>query len=413
MTLEPLDAAVIGMDLRRTSMLFLGVVAIVLLLCCANVANLLLVRATARSRELALRAALGADRFRLVRQLLTESLVLSVIGGALGLALGAGILQVAPSIMPAGLLPPAVELTFDRRVVAFCAGAALFVGLLFGLAPAWQATALPTAQALGAGGRTSTGSGARLRHLLVAGEVAAAVLLLVGAGLLLRTLLAVQNVDRGYGAENALTMIVDPLGSEYPTADTLQQFYDAVADEVRTLPGVRDVAWATTVPLGPSYEGQSYVEIVGEAPVDEGSRATADYQVVSASYFRTLDLPLVSGRGFDERDTRESPRVCIVNEAFVRAHLQGRDPVGARVAIRSDVAADPREYQIVGVARQVKGRPDEQDDFHQVYVPMTQDAAGDMYLVVRPASGRASALTPRCGPPSPASTPGSWSACAT
>ena len=240
-TLEPFDAAIIGADLRQTSMLFLGVVAFVLLICCANVANLLLARATARSRELALRSALGADRPRLIRQLLTESLVLSIVGGALGLALGAAILQVAPSLIPEGLLPPAVTLTFDLRLVAFCAGAALFVGLLFGLAPAWQATALQSAQALAQDSRTTVGGGGRLRNVLVAGEVATAVLLLVGAGLLLRTLLAVQNIDRGYRAESVLTMLVDPLGSEYPTAEKLLQFYDAVEQEARALPGVRSV----------------------------------------------------------------------------------------------------------------------------------------------------------------------------
>ena len=211
-TLEPFDAAIIGADLRQTSMLFLGVVAFVLLICCANVANLLLARATARSRELALRSALGADRPRLIRQLLTESLVLSIVGGALGLALGAAILQVAPSLIPEGLLPPAVTLTFDMRLVAFCAGAALFVGLLFGLAPAWQATALQSAQALAQDSRTTVGGGGRLRNVLVAGEVATAVLLLVGAGLLLRTLLAVQNVDRGYRAESVLDDAGGPVG---------------------------------------------------------------------------------------------------------------------------------------------------------------------------------------------------------
>ena len=238
MTLEPFDSAIIGADLRQTSMLFLGVVAFVLLICCANVANLLLARATARSRELALRAALGADRPRLIRQLLTESLVLSIVGGALGLALGAGILQVAPSLIPEGLLPPAVTLTFDMRLVAFCAGAALSVGLLFGLAPAWQARRSQTAQALALDNRTTVGGGGRLRNVLVAGEVATAVLLLVGAGLLLRTLVAVQNVDRGDRAESVLTLLVDPLGSEYPTAERLMQFYDAVEQEARAMPGV-------------------------------------------------------------------------------------------------------------------------------------------------------------------------------
>ena len=393
-TLERFDAAVIGADLRKTSMLFLGVVAFVLLICCANVANLLLARATARSRELAIRSALGAHRGRLIRQLVTESLLLSIVGGLLGLGLGAGILQVAPSVIPSGLLPPAVTLGFDLRLVAFCAAAALLVGLLFGLAPAWQATALSSSQALATDNRTTIGGGGRLRNALVAGEVATAVLLLVGAGLLLRTLLAVQNVDRGYRVESALTMMVDPLGSEYPTPQSLLQFYDAVGQEVLALPGVRDVAWATTVPLGTSYEGQSFVEIVGDPPVDDSERPTADYQIVSPSYFQTLELPIVAGRGFDQHDTGEGVAVCIVNEAFVRTHLRGRSPVGTRVALRSDAASPAREREIVGVARQVRGRPDETDEFEQVYVPMMQDPTGDMYLIVRPVTGTASPLAP-------------------
>jgi putative ABC transport system permease protein len=393
-TLEPFADAVIGADLRRTSILFLGVVAFVLLICCANVANLLLARATVRSRELAIRSALGADRRRLIRQLLTESVVLSILGGALGLVLGAAILQIAPSIVPDGLLPPAVTLAFDLRLVAFCAAAALFVGVLFGLAPAWQATALQSAQALAANSRGSVGGGSRLRNLLVAGEVATAVLLLVGAGLLLRTLMAVQNVDRGYRAESVLTMVVDPLGSEYPTTERLLQFYDRVAQEARALPGVRSVAWASTLPMGTSYGGTRFVSIAGDPPPQDGKQPSADYQVVDPSYFQTVDLPVVDGRAFDERDISSGVPVCIVNEAFVRAHLQGRSPIGARVSLRDSVDSPASEREIVGVARQVKGRPDEIEDFEQVYIPMAQDPLGDMFLVVRPASGSASVLAP-------------------
>jgi putative ABC transport system permease protein len=189
-------------------------------------------------------------------------------------------------------------------------------------------------------------------------------------------------------------MMVDPLGSEYPTPESLLQFYDAVEHEVRTLPGVRDMAWATTVPLGTSYEGQSFVDIVGDAPVDDSRRPTADYQIVSPSYFQALDLPIVSGRAFDQRDTRDGVPVCIVNEAFVRTHLGERSPIGMRVAIRSDAEAPAREREIVGVARQVRGRPDETDEFEQVYVPMMQDPTGDMFLIVRPATGSASTLAP-------------------
>jgi len=392
--LEPLHDAVIGGELRRTSILFLGVVGFVLLICCANVANLLLTRATVRARELAIRFALGADRRRVIRQLLAESVLLAMIGGALGLAVGAVIVKVAPAVIPEGLLPAAVTLTFDLHVVSFCTAAALLVGLLFGLAPAWQASEIALTHALTSDSRTTTRRGGRLRSVLVAGEVATAVLLLFGAGLLLRTLLAVESVDRGYRAESVLTMILDPLGSRYRTDASELQFYQAVEHEVAALPGVRGVAWASTLPLGRSYQGPSFFEIVGDPPAAESQRPTADYQIISPSYFRTLDLPIVAGRGFDGGDLPESPQVCIVSEAFVRGYLQGRSPLGLRVAVRPTEFADatPDVREIVGVARQVKGRPDETEDLVQIYVPLAQNTPGDIFMVVRPASGRAEAL---------------------
>jgi putative ABC transport system permease protein len=391
-TLEPMRAVLIGGDLRLTSLLFLGVVAFVLLICCANVTNLLLARATIRARELAVRSALGAGRSRIVRQLLTESLVLAALGGVLGAGIGAAILQVAPVVIPQGLLPGAVQLTFDGRVVAFCVAAALLVGLLFGLAPTWHATGISAAGALASDSRTSTGRGGRLRGLLVVGEVATAVVLLFGASLLLRTLIAVATVDRGYRADSVLTMVVDPLGSQYPTPASLLQFLRAVEQEALAVPGVQSVAWASTLPMGPSQLGQFSFEIVGEPPLDENRRPTADFQIVSGSYFDTIDLPLVIGRGFTEYDTRQSVQVCIVNEAFVQRHLQGRSPIGARVAIRQAPTATPVIKEIVGVARQVKARADETDDLMQIYVPYTQAGVDDIYLIVRPRSGRADAL---------------------
>ncbi len=218
----------------------------------------------------------------------------------------------------------------------------------------------------------------------------------MGAGLLLRTLLAVQNVDRGYRADEILTMVVDPLSSRYPTDASLQQFYDQVASEVGALPGVKSVSWASTLPLGPSYGGQSAFAIVGDALLDDSRRPLADLQVVSHSYFGTLDLPVVEGRAFDDRDTGGSPLVCIVNEAFVRTHLQGQPVIGARVSFTppNNPQKTPIVRQIVGVARQVKGRPDEVEELVQVYVPMTQAPLDDTFLLVRPATGKAAALAP-------------------
>lgn len=393
--LESMRDSVVGGDLRLTSMIFLGVVGFVLLICCANVANLLLARATARTRELAVRAALGAGRRRIIRQLMTESLVLSILGGGLGLILGAAIIGVAPSLIPEGLLPSTVTLAFDWRVAGFCAAAALLVGLLFGIAPAWQAASLSSSEGMGADPRTTTGGGGRLRSLLVVGEVATAVLLLFGAGLLLRTLVAVDSFDRGYRAESVLSLLVDPLGSKYPTPEALQQFYDQVEAEVRGMPGVADMAWTSSLPLAFFDAGGLTYEIVGDAPVEESGRPATEYQVVSSSYFSTLDLPLVAGRAFDSRDLRGSVPVAIVNEAFARS-LGTRSPIGLQVALRpaSSPQAPPVIRQIVGVARQVKGRPDEAKDFVQVYAPITQDLSDDIYMVVRPKSGEASTLVP-------------------
>ncbi len=390
--LESLRDAYVGLDVRLTSLMFLGVVGLVLLACCVNIASLLLARASARSGELAVRTALGAGRGRIVRQLLTESVVLSVLGGGLGVALGAAIVAGAPSLLPEGLLPPIVRLAFDLRVVAACAGTTLLIGVLFGLIPAWQATSGPPSEALRSESRATTGAGGRVRAFLVAGEVSAAVLLLFGAGLLLRTLAAVGSFDRGYRAEGVVSMVVDPLGSKYPTPEALQQFYDEVEREVRGAPGVADMAWTSALPLEALEDPGVTYEIVGAAPLEASRRPSAQYQVVSASYFSTLDLPIVAGRVFDRRDVRDAVPVAIVNEAFARS--LGRSPVGLRLALRAASTPDapPEEREVVGVARQVKGRPDEASDLVQVYAPVVQDLTDDLYLVARPGPGAAAAL---------------------
>ncbi len=396
-TVEPLRDTMIGSDLKTTSVLFLGVVGFVLLICCGNVANLLLVRATGRTRELAVRSALGAGRRRIVRQLLTESIVLSLMGGALGVALGAAILRIAPVMIPEGLLPATVAVSFDLRVLAFCATASLLVGVLFGLAPAWHAMSLSSPEVMGSDSRTTTGGGGRLRNLFVVGEIATSVLLLFGAGLLLRTLIAVSSYDRGYRAGNVLTMLVDPLGSAYPTPEKLQQFFDQVEAEVRAVPGVADVGWSTALPLGESIFGEYpfHYEIVGDAPLDAARKPTTAFQIVSPTYFSTLDLPIVAGRAFDTRDTRGNPRAVIVNEAFARG-LGGRNPVGRQVSFTPVDAPNgkPNIAEIVGIARQVKFRPDESRDYVQIYVPFAQDPIDDVLMLVRSKTGRADALTP-------------------
>jgi len=331
-----------------------------------------------------------------IRQLLTESLLLSLVGGLFGVAVGLAILRVAPSVVPEDLLPAPIVLSFDWRVLAFCGVTTLLVGVLFGLAPAWQATNVPLAQVIASESRTSSRRGGRTRATLVAAQVATAVILLFAAGLLLRTLLNLDGVDRGYRAESVLTTLVDPPDSRFGGPAGLLRFYNAVEQDLRARPGVRSAGWATTVPMGESYSGQAFVEIIGDAPLDESARPIADYQIASPSYFETLDLPVVAGRAFNDRDRADTVPVCMVNEAFVQRHFRGRSPVGMRLALRPATVpqAKPFVREIVGVARQVKGRPDEAEDLLQVYVPLSQNTVGDVFLFVRAASGDAAALAP-------------------
>ena len=396
---EPIRGGIVGRDLQTTSLFLLGVVGFVLLLCCANVASLLLARATARAREIAVRSALGAPRGRIIRQLLTESLVLAVLGGALGIGLGAAVLTAAPALIPAGLLPAAVTLVFDMRVVLFGLAAALVVGAAFGVFPAWQATGTSLVSVMSSESRSATASGGRLRSLLVAGEVAAAVLLLCGAGLLLQTLLTLVGGDTGYRSASASVLTLDfsvptGKGSRYPTPEAVTQFYDAVGGDVSALPEVRRVGWASSLPYGTSELGRWAFEIIGDPQVEARDRPRAEFTSADPGYFRTLDLPIVGGRGFNERDMLRSVPVCLVNEAFVRRHFEGRNPIGARLSLTAPPNGPAQIREIVGVARQTSGEPDAPEELLQVYVPLAQFPTGDVYMVVQPSAGEAETLTP-------------------
>jgi putative ABC transport system permease protein len=396
---EPVRAGIVGGDLQTTSMFLLGVVGFVLLLCCANVANLLLARATARAREIAVRSALGARRGRIIRQLLTESLALAVCGGVLGIGVGAAILEAAPAVIPAGLLPPAVTPAFDPRVVIFGLATTLAVGVVFGVIPAWHATGASLSGVMAAESRSATSAGRRTRSLLVSGEVAAAVVLLCGAGLLLQTLSNLIGGAPGYrsAGESVLTLdfsVRTGKSSRYPTDEAVSQFYDAVARDVAALPEVRHVGWASSLPYGTSELGRWAFEIAGDPPVEARNRPAAEFTTADPGYFATLDLPILQGRGFTGRDTLRSLPVCLVNEAFVRRHFQGRNPIGARLSLKPPFDGAVQVREIVGVARQTSGEPDAAEELLQVYVPLAQFPTGDVYMVVQPSAGSAQALTP-------------------
>jgi len=265
--------------------------------------------------------------------------------------------------------------------------AALGTGIAFGAVPAWQVARYPLGQIIGAGStRTATSGGTRLHGVLVGAEIAAAVLLLCGGGLLLRTLLTVEGAVPGYGAEAESVLTMDltlPAQPQYGTASQRLQFFQAAEREIAAAPGVRSVAWAATLPMGNSQIGSQFFELVDDAREPESARPLANYQVISPSYFTTVGVPILAGRGFTDRDTESSAPVCVVNEAFVQRYLRGRPPLGARIRIAIFPTGELVTREVIGVARQVKGRADEQEDPAQIYVPNTQNAWNEAYLLVR------------------------------
>jgi putative ABC transport system permease protein len=374
-TIEPLHDAIVGADLRTTSLVLAGVVGFVLLMACANVASLLLARGLDRSREIAVRAALGGSRWRIIRQLLTESLLLALIGGASGLALAWAAVRAAPSLIPPGTLPQAIVLAFDGRVAAAAAVLTLGTALLFGLVPAWQASNIPLTAMTSAGGRGSTRRAGGLRAALVIGEVAAAVLLLSGAGLLVRTLIALNGIDPGYRAVRVLTLAVGLPFNRYGSVDRLLTFYQSAERELAAIPGVNSAAIGGSLPLDGWDIGQGFA-IVGDPPVEQSHTLSAHYQIVSAAYFRTLGIDVVRGRPFSEHDTARTQQVCVVNEEFVRRYLPGREPIGTLVDVQSmDLKGGPTPVtrEIVGVIRQVAEQPGEKERAVEIYVPIAQN----------------------------------------
>src|SRR5262245_19322775 len=383
-TIEPLQQAIVGDDLRTTSLLLGAVVLFVLLLACANIANLILARGLARTREIAVRAALGGSRGRIARQLLTESVCLGVLGGGAGLALSWVILRVAPSLIPAGTVPPAIALRVDWRVAAFAVLATLATSLLFGLAPAWQAARVPLVEAMTGGGRGATDRAGRTRQALAVLEIAAALLLTTGAGLLVRTLVSLNNVDAGYRADRIVTMTLKVPFMRIRAQRELAGYFQSIADQVATTPGVRAAAIGTDVPLAGTIRRQPF-EIVGDPAPDQANRPSAHYQMIGPAYFEVLGVPLRRGRTFTPQDNGSAPQVCIVNEEFARRHFAGREVLGAHIIVPS-IELPPRRVtrEIVGVIAQIKTRPDEPlDNALEVYVPLAQNTTNFATLVVR------------------------------
>jgi putative ABC transport system permease protein len=344
----PLQEEVVG-PVKPLLFVLLGAVGFVMLIACTNVANLLLARSTARRKEMVIRAALGASRRRVVQQLLTESLLLALAGGACGLMLALWGVDALVAAIPAaqlGKMPYLRDLSLNPEVLLFAFALSLVTGVLFGLTPALSASRADLQEAMKDGGRTSSGRGPRrLRDLLVVSEVALALVLLVGAGLLLKSLAVMLRVDPGFDTRNLLTMRVALPPARYADDERAASFYAELLRRVSALPGVRGVAETSNLPLA-GEGGTGTPQIVGRAapPGDWGESYLRD---VSANYFDVMGIPLVAGRVFDERDRADAPRVLLVNKTFAERVFPGESPLGRQVGFKFTAGRPP--FEIVGV----------------------------------------------------------------
>jgi putative ABC transport system permease protein len=361
--------------------LLLVAVAFVLLIACINVANLLLARATTRQKEIAIRTALGAGRGRIVRQLLTESVLLSLIGGVLGWLLAKLGTDFLLHLAPADL-PRLSNVTLDGQVLAFTAGISLLTGVLFGLVPAWQVSRPNLNDVMKDAGRGSTEGGQRqwMRSVLVVLEVSLALVVLVSAGLLLRSFWQLQKVDPGFRTDNALTMKISLPDRKYPDDAQKIIFYKQLLEKVRALPGVLAAATTSLIPISNDDFVISF-EAEDQPPLPTGIMQTANFFSVSPDYLRAMGIPLLRGRFIDDNDTADSPHVAVINETLARKIFANQDPVGKRITF-DDRTKKPDWYEIVGVVGDVKNYGLDRKTTMQIYEPFTQQTFGSMGLVV-------------------------------
>lgn len=381
--LVPLQQQVVG-QVKPILMILLAAVGFVLLIACANVANLLLTRSLSRQKEVGIRVALGASRWRVVRQLLTESVLLAVVGGVIGLLFAYWGTAALVSMLPANqisALPFLQNLRIDGRMLAFSFGLSVITGMLFGLAPALQSSRLELSGVLKEGGRNTSGSvSQRLRSGLVITEMALAVVLLVGAGMLLKNLLRVLNTDPGFNPENVLTMTVVMPPAKYNDANSQINIQEQIQQRVRALPGVAGVGTVNILPLQPG--NTTRVNVEGDPIPPPGQELEANTRTVSDDYFRTLGVPLISGRMFDSHDDAgtNTPQVVIIGKTMADKIFQGRNPLGRRLKY-AGVEAPP--ITVVGVVGDVKITGLDQETRPVIYYPFRQNSSTFANLAVR------------------------------
>jgi predicted permease len=369
-------------DVRQSLLVLLGAVALVLLIACANLANLMLVRTHGRAKEIALRAALGAGRLRIIQQLLAEGLVLGVGGGLAGLAAAYYAVDVL-KVTFSTALPRSAEVAVDTRVLAFTAAVALATGLLSAFVPAWQLTRRDAHDALktGASRGNSSAGDSRIRRLLVMSEVALALMLLIGAGLLMRSLSGLRSVDPGFDPSNVLTASLNVPQAKYATPEQRNQFFDRALQNVRALPGVVSAGWIDTLPL--QGGSSQYVVVDGMPPMKEAELPVVAVRLPSPGYFATARIQLRAGRDFNDGDGYGKPRVVIVSENTAQRFWPGQNPLGKRVTLTM-MTKEPAE--VVGVVREVKtGTLDasEADSETAIYAPAAQFAFNGATLALR------------------------------
>ncbi|HWP43478.1 MAG TPA: ABC transporter permease, partial [Blastocatellia bacterium] len=380
-TIVPLHDFVVG-NIRPALLVLLGAVAFVLLIACANVANLLLARATAREKEIAVRSALGARRSRLVRQLLTESLLLAIIGGAAGLVLAFWLVDLLVAFAPGGT-PRLNEIAIDGPMLAFTFVIAMATGLVFGLIPAMQSSSPDLNRSLKENKGTNVGGSSRARNALVVAEVALALVLLIGAGLLVKSFVNLMRVDPGFKPENVLTMNVALPRAKYSESHQVLAFYDQLLNRIRSLPGVEKAAATTSLPLGIVNTDTSFI-IEGRPAPQPGEEPGAWYSQVTPDYFAAMGMRLVKGRVFDERDHANSPLVIVINETMARRYWPDEDPIGKRIA--GDSGEKPNWREIVGVVADVKHFGLDTEARPTMFFPFSQVPSRAVFLTVRTTS---------------------------
>ena len=392
MTVVSLQEQVVG-DVRRALLVLLGSVGLVLLIACANVANLLLTRAVSRQKEVAIRTALGAGWQRVVRQLLTESVLLAAMGGAAGLLIASATLYVVRAMNP-GNIPRLEDIGINGAVLAFTFAVSLATGLLFGIAPAWRAVKVDLNTSLKSGGRSGQTDGGmrltrnRLRGLLVVSELALSLMLLTGAGLLIRSFMRLQDVPPGFATDHVLTMRVAPVGRKYGPDKAVVQFYREIGDRIAHLAGVKTEGMVSALPLTGEV-GWGEINVEGYAP-PPGQELQVDLRIASTDYFRALDIPLRKGRFFTEHDNSDGQQVAIVDEKFARRFWPNDNPVGKHVWF--DHPEKP--MTVVGVVGVVKQYGLDNEGKIAVYFPHLQEPANSMYLAARTSSAPAALSVP-------------------